>query len=135
MKSFFRNSRKLIGNKKGISLLEVLISMVLVSMAVLGMAGFSTVFIKGSSLSQKMTKAVVLAQDSMEEIRHRGYRPALAGDQTHTEAYGTIPHEPVFERTKTTKPNAPAPGLQTVSIKVAWDSNRHSISLATILAE
>ena len=135
MKSFLRNSRQHIGNKKGISLLEVLISMVLVSMAVLGMAGFSTVFIKGSSLSQKMTKAVALAQDSMEEIRRRGYRPALAGDQTHTEAYGTIPNEPGFERIMTTQPNTPAPGLQTVSIQVAWDSDRHFISLATILTE
>lgn len=133
--SSLMNSRKIIGDNQGISLLEVLVAMMLVSIVVLGMAGFSTVAIKGSALSQKMTKAVTLGQDSLEEIRRVGYRPALSDERSLTEAYGTIPDEPLFERIVTTKPNTPAPGLQTLTVKVAWDSDRHSISLATLLAE
>jgi len=137
MMSSIRNSRtrKIIGDNHGISLLEVLVAMMLVSIVVLGMAGFSTVAIKGSAFSQKMTKAVILAQDALEEIRRVGYRPALSGERSHTEAYGTIPDEPLFERLVTASPNTPARGLQTITVKVAWDSDRHSISLATILAE
>jgi prepilin-type N-terminal cleavage/methylation domain-containing protein len=129
------NSRKIIGGDHGISLLEVLVAMMLVSILVLGMAGFSTVAIKGSTFSQRMTKAVTLAQDTLEEIRRVGYRHALSEERSHSETYGTIQDEPLFERLVTTKPNTPAHGLQTITVKVAWDSDRHSISLATILAE
>lgn len=135
MRSLRRNYRKTIGNNQGISLLEVLVAMTLVSIAILGMAGFSTVAIKGSTLSQKMTNAVILAQDSLEEIRRIGYRPSMVDQRSHIEAYGTIPGEPLFERTVTTKPNTPATGLQTITVKVAWDSDRHSVSFATILSE
>ena len=127
--------KKNISHNQGVSLLEVLVAMMLVSIVVLGMAGFSTVAIKGSALSQKMTKAVTLAQDSLEEIRRVGYRPHLLDEDSDIGAYGTIPGEPLFERIVTTKPKAPAPGLQTITVKVAWDSDRHAISLATILAE
>ena len=135
MMSFRGKYRKIIGNNKGISLLEVLVAMTLVSMAVLGMAGFSTVAINGSAFSQRMTKAVILAQDSLEEIRRIGYRPSMLDQHSHIEAYGTIPGEPLFERIVTTKPNNPATGLQTITVKVAWDPDRHSVSLATILSE
>ncbi|UCE64636.1 MAG: prepilin-type N-terminal cleavage/methylation domain-containing protein [Nitrospirota bacterium] len=135
MMSSRRSSRKTIGNNQGISLLEVLVAMMLVSIVVLGIAGFSTVAIKGSALSRKMTKVVTLAQDSLEEIRRVGYRPALSDERSQVEPYGSIPGEPLFERIVTTKPNTPAPGLQTITVKVAWDSDRHAISLATILAE
>ncbi len=109
--------------------------MMLVSIVILGMAGFSTIATKGSALSQKMTRAVTLAQDSLEEARRIGYRPALLDEHSHIEAYGTIPDESLFKRSITTKANTPAPGLQTITVKVTWDSDKHSISLATILAE
>lgn len=128
-------SRTIIGDTHGISLLEVLVAMMLVSVVVLGMAGFGTVAIEGLAISKKMTTAILLAQDSLEEIRRLGYRPALSEERSRNEAYGAIPHAPLFERIVTTNPNTPASGLQTITVKVAWDSGRHSISLATILAE
>ena len=122
-------------NDRGISLLEVLIAMALVSFILLGFAGFSTVAIQGSAFSQKMTTAVTLAHDTLEEIRRIGYRATLLGEDSQTESYGSIPHEPLFQRTVVTKANTPAPGLQTIIVKVAWDSGAHSTSLSTILAE
>ena len=109
--------------------------MVLVSVVLLGMAGFNTVAIKGSAFSQKMTTAVTLAQDAFEEVRRIGYRPSLSGEVTKSEPYGSIPDEPLFQRTVITKPNTPSPGLQTITVKVVWDSDAHSTSLSTILAE
>ena len=122
-------------NNRGISLLEVLIAMALVSVILLGFAGFTSVAIKGSAFSQKMTTAVTLTQDTLEEVRRVGYRSSLTGEDTNTEPYGSIPNEPLFQRTVVTKANIPAPGLQTIIVKVAWDSGAHSTSLSTILAE
>lgn len=124
-----------INDNRGISLLEVLVAMVLVSVVVLGMAGYGTVAMKGSTFSRKMTQAVTLAQDALEEVRRVGFRPTLSGEETEIGAYGSIPDEPFFERIVNTKPNTPAAGLQTITVKVSWDSDQHSISLATILAE
>ena len=123
------------GNSRGISLLEVLIAMALVSFILLGFAGFSTVAIKGSAFSQKMTTAVTLAQDTLEEVRRIGYRATVSGEDSQNEPYGSIPNEPLFQRTVVTQANTPAPGLQTIIVKVAWDAGAHSTSLSTILAE
>ena len=122
-------------NNRGTSLLEVLIAMGLVSFILLGFAGFSTVAIKGSAFSQKMTTAVTLAHDTLEEIRRVGYRATLLGEDSQTESYGSIPNEPLFQKTVVTKANTPVPGLQTVIVKITWDSGAHSTSLSTILAE
>ena len=110
-------------------------AMALVTMVVLGMAGFGAVAIKGSAFSQKMTKAVTLAQDALEEVRREGYRPTLSEELNQTEPYGSIPGEPYFERTVITQPHSPSPGLQSITVTVSWESNRHSTSLATMLAE
>lgn len=126
---------KTICNRQGISLLEVLIAMMLVSLVVLGVAGLSTVAIQGSAFSQKMTKAVTLGQVALEEIRRSGYRPGLLNEDSHTEAYGIIPEEPLFKRILTMIPDTPAPGFQIITVKVAWDLDRHFITLSTILAE
>jgi len=128
-------ARKTIGDNLGVSLLEVLVAMALVSVVVLGMAGFSTVAIKGLAFSQKITTAVTLAQDALEEVHRVGYRPTLSEELTQTEPYGSIPGEPFFERIVITQPNRPSPGLQAITVKVTWDSNRHSTSLSTFLAE
>ncbi len=122
------------GNQ-GSSLLEVLIAMVLVSVVILGIAGFSTISINGTAFSKKMTIAVTLAQDKLEDIRRVGYRPSLSGVVTELEPYGSIDDLPQFERTVITKANTPASGLQTVVVKVTWDANSHSTLLSTILAE
>ncbi|MGB0910899.1 MAG: type IV pilus modification PilV family protein [Nitrospirales bacterium] len=120
---------------RGASLLEILIAMVLVSIAILGVAGFSTVSIKGTAFSQELTIAVTLAQDALEELRREGYRSTAVGVVTNTEPYGSIAGAPLFQRTVVTKANTPARGLQTVMVNVAWDDDAHSTSLSTILAE
>ena len=129
------NYRSNISTNRGGSLLEVLIAMVLVSVVILGVAGFSSVSIKGAAFSQKMTVAVTLAQDKLEDVRRIGYRRSLTGVVTDNEPYGSITNAPLFERTVVTEPHTPASGLQTIMVKVSWDNNTHSTSFSTILAE
>ncbi len=124
-----------ISSNHGASLLEVLIAMVLVSVSILGVAGFSTVSIKGTAFGKEMTMAVTLAQDALEEVRRVGYQPSLSGVVTVVEPYGSIARAPLFERAVVTEAQTPAPGLQTVTVTVAWDADEHVTSLSTILAK
>jgi type IV pilus assembly protein PilV len=131
----YRSSLYRLINKQGVTLLEVLIAMVLVSLVLLEMAGFSTIAIKGSAFSQKLTTAVTLAQNKLEEIRLAGYRSSLSGSLTTVEPYGSISGASLYTRTVVTHADSPTAGLQTVTVIVAWSSDAHSTSISTLLAE
>ncbi|WP_447970277.1 type IV pilus modification PilV family protein [Nitrospira sp. M1] len=120
---------------RGSSLLEVLMAMVLVSIVIVGISGFSTVSITGMSLSQKMTIAATLAQDQMEEVHRVGYQRSITGVVTSTEPYGAMSDAPLFKRTVVVEAEIPASGMQTVTVTVAWDADAHATSLSTLLTE
>ncbi len=125
----------LMRNKLGSSLLEVLVAMALISVVLLGIAGFSTVSINGTVFSQELTQAVTLAQDKLEDIRREGYRPSVSGVVEDIEPYGSMPGAIIFQRTVETKANTPTNGLQKITVHVEWDAGAHLTSMSTILAE
>ncbi|MCA9471292.1 MAG: prepilin-type N-terminal cleavage/methylation domain-containing protein [Nitrospira sp.] len=119
----------------GSSLLEVLVALVLVSVVLLGISGFSTVSIKGTAFSQKMTRAATIAQDALEEVRRIGYRSSVSGVTTDREPYGSIVGAPAFERVVVIEANTPSQGVQKTTVTVRWDAGAHSLSLTTLVAE
>ncbi len=67
-------------NKRGFTLLEVMISLVVIAVGLLGIAELSTSVIRGNSFSDKMTTALILAQDRLEELRNLNFNnPQLNG--------------------------------------------------------
>jgi len=64
--------RKLRGTD-GFSLIEVLISLVILAVGLLGLALFQTTAIKGNAIAAKWTVATELAQDRLEAFRHIGW--------------------------------------------------------------
>ena len=122
-------------NNRGFTLLEILVAMVVLSIGLLGMAGLTAGIMRGNSLSNRMTTAVTLAQEKMEEIRRLGYSGTPATDTTTTEDYDSIPHYPWYKRVAFIDVANPAAGMKMVSVTVYWDSDVHSAALRTILAE
>ena len=120
---------------RGLTLLEVLVSMALLSVVLLGGAGYSTVAVQSAGMSKKMTTAVTLAQEKLEEIRRKGYQRHLVLAESVAEPYGTIPHAPLHARTTIIHPNRPIPGLQTATVTVSWDADAHSVEMVTFVAE
>ena len=59
----------LFGNQKGISLLEVMISMLILAFGVLGLAPMLVVSMFGNSYSNQVTVADAIALDRLEEIK------------------------------------------------------------------
>jgi hypothetical protein len=118
-------------NQQGLSLLEIVIAMAVVFLALLGFAGFSVVAHTGMSASEKMTRAVTLAQETMEDIQREGIPPGLTSQWTKAEPYGSIAGALHHQRTLTMTPDDPMPGLHTVTIQVQWDNGAHTTSLKT----
>lgn len=122
-------------NQQGLSLLEIVIAMAVVFLALLGFAGFSVVAHTGMSASEKMTRAVTLAQEKMEDIQREGVPPGLTSQWTNTEPYGSIAGALHHQRILTMTPDDPMPGLHTVTIQVQWDNGAHATSLKTYVTQ
>ena len=122
-------------NQQGLSLLEIVIAMAVVFLAMLGFAGFSVVAHTGMSASEKMTRAVTLAQETMEDIQREGVPTGLTSQWTNTEPYGSIAGALHHQRILTMTPNAPMPGLHTVTVQVQWDNGAHATSLKTYVTQ
>ena len=120
-------------NSQGLSLLEILIAMGVVFLALIGFAGFSVVAHTGMSTSQKMTRAVTLAQEKMEDLRREGVPSGLTSPLSNTDPYGSISGAPYHQRILTIRPDYPMPGLHSVTVAVQWDNGTHATSLKTYL--
>lgn len=122
-------------NHSGLTLLEILITMLILSVGLLGMAGLTTGVMRGNSFSSKVTTATTVAEQKMEEMRRLGYSGTPAADTTTTEDYDTLMHYPFHKRMTSTQMMHPADGMKVITVTVFWDSDTHSVSLKTILAE
>ena len=121
-------------NQQGLSLLEIMVALVVVFLALLGFAGYSVVAHTGMSASEKLTRAVTLAQEKMEDVKREGVPSELTNSMNITEPYGTIVGALQHQRILTITPHNPMTGLHTVTVQVQWDNGEHATSLKTYLA-
>lgn len=131
MENQHRNDNPFQSGCEGLTLVEVLIAMVMLSIALLGMAALITSILTGNAYSNRLTTATTLAQEEMEDIRRIGYSGVSAG----TENYGSISGYALFKRTTGVAADSPDPGMKTITVTVFWDSDAKSVELQTILTE
>jgi prepilin-type N-terminal cleavage/methylation domain-containing protein len=130
----------------GFTLVEIMISLVILSVGLLGLASQTLSVIKANSLSDQMTRATVLAEDKMEELKRLGYAHAQLQDtdsntadvstdiQTNpsfftnpdhsntnpTSETGTVTLTSTPKRVWNVANNTPATGMKTVTVIVGW---------------
>ena len=134
----------------GFTLVEIMISLVILSVGLLGLASQTLSVIKANSLSDQMTRATVLAEDKMEELKRLGYAHAQLQDtdsntadvstdiQTNpsfftnpdhsdtnpTSETGTVTLTSALQRVWNVADNTPATGMKTVTVIVGWQTTR-----------
>ena len=126
---------KILRNKKGFTLLEILVAVTLLATALLGMAGLTAALMQGNTFSNRLTLASTLAQDGMENLTQLGYANTPATDTTTTEDYNTIPNYPFYKRVTTTDVDNPAAGMKTLTVTVFWAADAHSVAPQTIVTQ
>jgi len=111
----------------GFTLIEVLISLVILSISLLALAGLMVTTTRNSSMGGHLTEAATFAQDRLE--RFRAVRPQTdipegANNDQVPGASGIV-----YTRTCTVRTNATST-LRTITITVTWtDSIPHSITI------
>ncbi len=127
----------------GFTLIEVLIALVILSVAFLGLAGLMVQTTKNSSFGGRVTEAATLAQDKLEELRAASWVVITPGsDLISIDPNGKVNVKPWvpaknltsdkdFSRRWTVNPNG---NFDTITITVNWnDKSVHSISLTSLL--
>jgi len=122
-----------LNDQRGFSLLEVLMALVVVFLALLGFSGFSVVAYTGMTASEKMTRAVTLAQEKLEDVRRDGVSTSLTTVLVNTEPYGSMTGAMHHQRTLIIQPHTPMHGLHTATVEVRWDQDAHTTAIKTYL--
>ena len=118
-------------NEVGFSLIEVLISLTILSVGLLAVAGMQITSIKGNFSSGNVTNATVLAQSKLEELKRLSYTGSnlVSGQHSEGAISGSIfsMFYDVADITST---------MKAITVIVRWkDVGDHSISLSTIRAK
>lgn len=129
----------LVKDKRGFSLLEVLLAMCILSVAMMALATLQSRGIRANDLANRTTQALALAQIKMEEYIHRS--------RTETFAEGTTddPDNPInetesggagnFYRSWGFQDDTPVPNAQTITVTVTWSDimGQHNVILNNII--
>lgn len=115
---------------RGFTLIEVLISMTIFSIAILGLAIGASSVMRANKTSYFSTIAISLAQDKLEELKAN---PAtLTSCSTNCDSPVPIHDGVAFTRTWTVTPNSPAAGVSQVDVQVNWtDYTGHNVSISS----
>jgi type IV pilus modification protein PilV len=116
---------------RGFTLMEVLITMLLLSVGLLGVAALTGRIMHGNYLSKNITTATVIAETRLEDIRRAGYAAAAAGNVTDAVTMDGVP----FSRLTSIAADSPVANTKTVTVTVSWDAGAQSVTLDTILAQ
>jgi type IV pilus modification protein PilV len=119
-------------NKKGFTLIEVLVGLIILAIGLLAIAGMQLNSVKGNFFSSNLTQASVLAQDRLEILRSLNWGHGDLAGGAHNE--GTIPNT-IFTREYTVAVIAGTTMLD-ITVTVRWrDDTDHSVSFSTVRSQ
>ena len=149
-----------ITSERGFTLIEILIAIVILGTAFMGLANMQLSCINGNSNSNQLTKAIILAQDKMEELKSLNPdHPDLADTNPsnnsnlrqsfdsrncdHGENHLLTKRESTqsvtdlssgtYTRIWNVADNTPFPGKKTVVVVVTWGTSRKSVAVPSVI--
>jgi prepilin-type N-terminal cleavage/methylation domain-containing protein len=116
----------------GFTLIEVMISLVLTAIAIMGIIALYITETKASGFSRHTTEGAVLAQDKVESLRTQGVAAAVSTTETGINERGGAPGTGIFTRTSTVAlVPAGSPTWADITVTVTWndDSIGHTVTV------
>jgi type IV pilus assembly protein PilV len=122
---------------RGFTLIEVLVTALLLTVGLLGTLGLTTGVIRGNFFSKNITSATAIAESQLEAVQNRGYVNATTANFPAAAVTVTMGNVN-FARTTTITNNSPINNMKTISVRVDWNESNNaarSVTLQTILAQ
>ena len=112
----------------GFIMVENMITMVLLSVAILGFAAVIVMMTSGNDYSRRTTVAATMAKDKIEEIKGWNYQQIVTG--------GPETVASIYTRGWSVAADIPDQNMKTVTVTVTWpwQGKERSVSLKTIIA-
>ena len=116
----------LVEDRRGFSLVEVLIAMVVLSIAMMGLATLQTRCIRSNDLANRTTQAANLAQVKLEELLFRDaegehFAAGVYADDENPVSTPGDDQGAIFTRSWEFIDDSPVPAAKTIIITVTWE--------------
>ena len=116
--------------KKGFTLIEMLVGLILLAIGLLAIAGMQIKSVNGNFFSANLTQASILAQDRLEGLRQLDFTRAELDLGAHND--GQIQG---FSRDYTVS-LVPGTVMRSITVNVRWnDNSSHAIAFTTVRAD
>ncbi|WP_024300978.1 prepilin-type N-terminal cleavage/methylation domain-containing protein [Pseudogulbenkiania sp. MAI-1] len=116
--------------QRGFSLLEVLITLVVLGGGLLAIGGLYGKIMNGSAAAKERSEAVVLAEQKLEELRYALYASIAAGSDSVNAATGSGSSANFSRNWSVTSSSSPA--YKTVTVTVSWTDSRNQNQSAVL---
>jgi len=120
-----------IGPNAGFTLVESMLTLAIMSVGLLALAGLQITALRGNDLSRRMTTAVSIAEQNIEQLKNTPYTNIQA------EAASEVTASNLHFTRQITVTNGPLPNTKSVSVLVSWQdrSKTHTLPIATIIGQ
>ena len=116
----------------GFTLIEVMIALVVMSIGLTALAAVQISAIQGNAFSKRMTTAVSIADEKMEQIKNNLYTEIVSESSSQITQSNLN-----FTRQVTVTNNSPLTNTKTINVTVSWSegSKSHSVPITTIVSQ
>jgi len=120
-----------IGPNAGFTLVESMLTLAIMSVGLLALAGLQITALRGNDLSRRMMTAIAIAEQSIEQLKNTPYTNIQA------EAASEVTVSNLHFTRQVTVTNGPLPNTKSVSVLVSWQdqAKTHTLPIATIIGQ
>jgi type IV pilus assembly protein PilV len=120
-----------VGPNAGFTLVESVLTLAIMSVGLLALAGLQITALRGNAFSRNMTTAVSIAEQSLEQLKNTPYTDIAAEAATQV----TASHLQFTRQITVT--TGPLPDTKSVNVLVSWQDQgqTHTLPLATIIGQ
>jgi type IV pilus assembly protein PilV len=125
-------SKSPISIEEGFTLIEIMIALVVMSIGLTALAAVQISAIQGNAFSKRMTTAVSIADEKMEQIKSNLYTEIVSESSSQITQSNLN-----FTRQVTVTNNSPLTNTKTINVTVSWSegSKSHSVPITTIVSQ
>jgi type II secretion system protein I len=125
--------KRSLSTAEGFTLIEIMIAVAIISIGLLALGGLQVSLIRGNALSQRMTAAISLAEQKIEQVKNTPYANIQSESATQIQDSNLIN----FTRQVTVTNNSPLANTTTVNVTVTWSDGlqTHTVPFTTIVAQ